>query len=534
VRWPDRSQQVFYNVAADQMITLEMKKPGMPAYGNKPAPNDHPKLFSRVEIEGLSFRHKENDYDDISREGLMPHNLSAEGPALAVGDINRNGLDDLFIGGASGQAAMLFSQRNNGTFTQVNVSILKNDCLSEDVDAAFFDADGDGDSDLYIVRGGNHVAQGDQLLADRLLINNGKGEFSPCMKGSLPDMAYNGSCVRPADYDGDGDLDLFVGSRSLPGSYGLSPRQFLLENDGAGTFMDVTDHRTKDLKNAGMVTDATWLDYEQDGDSDLVLVGEWMKVTLYRNDDGYLTDITGEAGLGETSGWWNCIKVSDVDGDGDLDLVGGNLGLNSMLKATMQEPVEMYVNDFDNNGTLDQVICAYHKGISYPVASLDELAGQVTGLKNKYPSYSDFGGMTVKDIFGTEKLDQSIVKKAVLLESCVFLNHGNGTFIFKVLPKIAQFSPVRDMAVHDFNQDGRGDLVLVGNNYAVRPSIGRYDASYGWCLLGGPDHGYNALMPVESGLRIDGDARKIRPIEVMGKSLLVTAVNDGDLQVVQY
>ncbi|MFC2113094.1 VCBS repeat-containing protein [Bacteroidota bacterium] len=534
VRWPDRSEQVFYDVASDQVFTLVMEKSGLPVLEKEPATNDNVKLFSRVFIEGLEFRHTEDDYVDLTRELLIPHNLSAEGPALAVGDVDNNGLEDLYVGGAKGQAAMLFTQQNDGTFTPVHVPALIEDRFAEDVDAAFFDADGDGDSDLYIVHGGNEMAAGNPLLADRLLINDGKGVFINCKNGSLPLMANNGSCVRPADYDGDGDLDLFVGSRSLPGDYGLSPGQFLLENDGTGIFKDVTDVRTNWLKNVGMVTDASWLDYEQDGDPDLVLVGEWMKVTVYRNDEGHFSDITEEAGLDQTSGWWNCIQVLDVDLDGDLDLIGGNLGLNSALKATIQEPAEMYLNDFDNNGLLDQVICTYHKGKSYPVASLDELSSQITGLKRKYPNYSDFGGKTAKEIFGKEKLDQSIIRRAVLFESCVFINNGNGTFEINVLPKPVQFSPVRDIAVKDFNLDGRLDLVLVGNNYSVRPSMGRHDASYGWCLLGEPDHGYSAMMPLESGLKITGDARKILPIEVMGKQLLVTAVNNGDLQFVRH
>jgi hypothetical protein len=533
VRWPDLSEQVFYDVAADQVITLIMEKSGIPEKGKEPAINDNLKLFSRVEIVGLEFSHKEDDYVDLTRERLMPHNLSAEGPALAVGDVNGDGLEDLFIGGAAGQAAMLFSQGNEGSFTSLQVPLLINDRFTEDIDAAFFDADGDGDSDLYIVRGGNEAAAGDPLLADRLLLNNGNGEFTKCVKGSLPLMANNGSCVRTADYDGDGDLDLFVGSRSLPGSYGLSAPQFLLENDGTGVFKDVTDNRTKGLRKVGMVTDASWLDYDQDGDPDLVLVGDWMKVSVYRNDEGHFTDITGEAGLDETSGWWNCIQVNDVDQDGDLDLIAGNLGLNSLMKATKQEPLEMYVNDFDNNGSIDQVICTYHEGKSYPLASLDQLSAQITGLKKKYPNYSDFGGKTLKEIFGTEKLEQSILRRAVLLESCVFLNNGDGNFKIIELPKQAQFSPVRDISALDFNSDGQPDLVLVGNNYSVRPSVGRYDASYGWCLLG-EDHGYNALMPLESGLRINGDARKMLPIEVMGRQLLVSAVNDGELQLFQY
>jgi len=531
VRWPNRSEQMLYDVPVDQIITLEMNKAEKSVSKNEQK-NDNKKLFSRLRIPGLEYRHKEDAYTDLNRERLIPHNLSAEGPALAVGDINGDGLDDMFVGGAKEQTAMLLTQQSNGTFSPLYVPLFIKDRFTEDVDAALFDADGDGDLDLYIVRGGNEVPVKDPLLTDRLLINDGKGGFKSV--GSLPYMACNGSCVRPADFDGDGDLDLFVGSRSVPGAYGLSPDQFLLENNGNGIFKDVTDIRMKGLKNAGMVTDASWMDYDQDGDPDLVLVGEWMKVCMFRNDDEHFTDITGSTGLDKTSGWWNCLQVADVDDDGDLDLIGGNLGLNSLLKASKQEPVEMFVNDFDNNGSLDQVICSYSNGISYPIASLDELAGQMPGLKKKYPNYSDFGGKTAKDIFGKEKLDQSIIRRAVLFESCLFLNNGDGTFEINKLPQTAQFSPVRDIVVHDFDLDGKNDLVLVGNNYSVRPSIGRYDASYGWCLLGDTGHEFSVLMPVESGLRINGDARKIHSIEILGKHFLVTAINNGYLQIFQY
>jgi hypothetical protein len=257
-------------------------------------------------------------------------------------------------------------------------------------------------------------------------------------------------------------------------------------------------------------------------------------VCIFRNDKGHFTDATEAAGLGETSGWWNCLRVADVNGDGHPDIIAGNLGLNSILKASVKRPVEMYLNDFDNNGSIDQVICSYQDDISYPVASFDELSDQIAGLDKKYPKYSDFGGKTITDIFGKKAIDQSVVKRAVKFESCLFLNNGNGTFKASNLPTYAQFSPVRDIVVSDVNNDGKQDLILTGNDYAVRPSYGRYDASYGWCLLGDSLRNFTTLMPLASGLKITGDARKIVPIDIKGKHFLVAVVNNGDLQIFKF
>jgi hypothetical protein len=530
VRWPDLTVQLIKDVPADKVITLEMKNAAKPVKGNV-KDNEDKKLFSQTLLQGIEYRHQEDPYVEFTREHLIPHSLLTEGPALAVGDLNGDKMEDLFVGGAKGQTSSIFFQQNDGTFKPFVAPVFIKDLYSENVDAAAFDADGDGDLDLYIVHGGSEVMVGNPLLEDRLLINNGKGEFNECEKGSLPFTANNGSCARPCDFDGDGDMDLFVGSRSIPGIYGLPPNQLLLENDGQGHFKDVTDYRMKRMKKIGMVTDACWMDFDQDGDKDLILVGEWMKVCIFRNDKGNFTDVTDKAGLGETSGWWNCVRAADIDGDGDLDLIGGNLGLNSILKASVKEPVEMYLNDFDKNGSLDQVICSYQDGISYPVASLDELISQMPFLEKKFTSYSDFGGKTTKDIFGKKALNQSVLKSAVLFESCLFLNNGNGTFKIKKLPVITQVSPVRDILVRDFDLDGKMDLVLVGNEYSIRPSMGRYDASYGWCLLGDTSQGYKPLMPVISGLIIKGDARRIIPIDVSGKHYLVASVNDGNLQI---
>jgi len=526
VFWPDMSTQTIRDVAADTLIILDKLNAA-----------DHPeinleenemKLFTPVEIPGLNYTHKEDEWVDFYREKLIPHSLAAEGPALATGDVNGDGLQDLFMGGAKRQEAKIFIQQKGGSFKPVSIPVLSREILPDYIDAAFFDADGDGDADLYIVRGGNELQPGDPILTDILLINDGKGNFS---RGAFFNVSHNGSCVVASDFDNDGDIDLFAGSRSVPGAYGLSPEQFLLENDGSGKFTNATGSRSEGLKNIGMVTDAVWIDYDKDGDQDLAVTGEWMKICLFSNDNGYFKEVTTLAGMDETSGWWNTIQATDLDDDGDQDLIAGNLGLNSMLKPSVKEPVEMYLNDYDNNGSIDQVICNYKNGVSYPYASLDELLSQISGLDKKYPAYSDFGGKTIDDIFEKSAIDNSIVKKAVMFESSVFINNGDGTFSKSPLPSMAQFSPIRDIMAGDFNKDGKQDLVVAGNNYAVRPSYGRYDASYGWCLLADSINTYQALLPVNSGLVIKGDARRVVEIDIAGKRYIVAAVNNGELQV---
>ncbi len=527
VRWPDQKEQTLKEVPVNKIITLDISDSAIPPtrYLKK---DKNRQLFTPAKISGLEFRHKEDPNVDFKKEQLIPHSLNSEGPPIAVCDINGDKLEDLFIGGAKDQAAEILIQKQSGSFTQLDVPVFLKESYTEDVDAEFFDADGDGDMDLFIVRGGNELSILNSLQTDLLLINDGNAGFS---RGKWPLISHNGSCVTSCDFDADNDIDLFVGSRSVPGSYGWSPFQYLLENDGKGNFSDVTDSKSVGLRNIGMVTDAQWYDFDNDNDKDLVLVGEWMNVSLFRNDNGYFSDVTKSAGLNQTSGWWNCITTSDIDGDGDLDMIGGNLGLNSILKASTNEPVDMFLDDFDNNGTLDQVICYYHNGISYPIASLDELAAQISGIRKKYPLYSEFGGKTVKDIFGKNAIDKAVKKSAVLFESCIFINNGDGTFKNSKLPIYVQFSPVRDILNYDINHDGKNDLIFAGNNYSESPSLGRNDASYGWCLPGDSDNNFNVLMPVTSGLNIDGDARRIRLINIAGKQYLVAAVNNGNLQV---
>ncbi|MEN8202170.1 MAG: VCBS repeat-containing protein [Bacteroidota bacterium] len=532
VKWPDQARETLYNVQANQQLILDQIN-AIHLTPDSKSDSVIFTLFSSAQITGLEFRHQEDAYMDLDREKLIPHNLSTEGPALAVGDVNGDGRDDLFVGGARGQSGRLFIQDSRGEFQKLQIPQLGMDRFSEDVDAAFFDADEDGDLDLYVVRGGNEELPGSPFLADRLLINDGSGSFKSCHRDALPYLSYNGSCVRPADFDGDGDMDLFLGSRSIPGAYGLSPVQVLLVNKGKGRFTPLPEEQTGGFQHVGMLTDASWGDMDGDGDPDLVVVGEWMRVSLFRNNRNSFTEVTEQAGLDTTSGWWNCISTVDLDQDGDLDLVAGNYGLNSMLKASTDEPVDMYVNDFDGNGTPDQIICSYNDGFSYPIASLDEMRAQIPGLKQQYPSYSAFGGKSVTNIFGPDLVNRSIKKSAVLFESCLFINQGEGTFECIRLPREAQFSPVRDLLAGDFNRDGIPDLILAGNTYSIRPSLGRQDASFGWFLPGSRSNDYEVLLPIESGLRIRGDSRKIRSLNVGENEFIISGNNDDELQILK-
>jgi hypothetical protein len=532
VRWPDLSIQTIKNIQGDKLISLDIQDAVSPVHSPE-INSDLNQIFASVQIDGLQYRHQEDGYSDFFRERLIPHSLSSVGPAMAVGDINGDGLDDLFVGGAPGQTSMIFVQQTKGDFVPLNKLKFSDIALADLVDAAFFDADGDRDLDLIIVHGGNEFPVGDNLLSAQLWMNDGNGSFKEASRTSLPFTANNSSCVRFSDFDKDGDIDLFIGARSVPGAYGWSPNQLLLENDGKGHFIDITDSSASGLKNIGMVTDACWTDYDEDGDSDLILAGEWMNVSIFRNDQRKFTDVTLSAGLNETSGWWNCLEVADIDGDGDWDIIGGNQGLNSILKTSVKEPVEIYLNDFDNNGSPDQIISSFHNGVSYPVASLDELVSQMPDLNRKYPNYSDFAAKTVVDLLGKEKIGKSVVKKAVLFESCLFENNGNGTFSTKKLPVTSQFSPINDILSVDFNSDRNPDLLLVGNNYQERPSLGRQDASFGWCLLGSKSKVFEVLTPVQSGLKVKGDSRKIIGIQIAGKRHLVIGVNNSELQTFQ-
>jgi hypothetical protein len=547
--WPDRRFQVLTNVAADQTLTLSQSDANRgPTAGPSAAPQSHPRplglgslfslprraIFADVTATvGIDFRHQESETFDFNREPLIPHDLSSEGPAIAVGDVNGDGLDDLYVGGAKWQPGVLFLQQRDGTFRVSDQPVFKSDSLFEDVDAEFFDANGDGKPDLYVVSGGHEFSGADDALQDRLYINDGHGNFRRDIN-ALPRMAESGSCVVAGDFNGDGHLDLFVGRHAVTGAYGVSPRSYLLENDGHGHFRDVTQELAPGLVKAGMVTSAAWVDYDHDGRLDLVVTGEWMPVRVFHQENGRFVDRTKEAGLAGTNGWWNSITVTDLNGDGRPDLVLGNLGLNSYLTASPRQPARLYVGDFAHNRSIQPILTVYKGGASYPVAGRDELLRAVPNLGKKYPSYADFGGRPIEDIFPASERRRAAVLEAYDFATSIALNNGNGTFTLRALPMEAQFSPVAAVLAGDFDGDGHTDLLLAGNDFGVPPVFGRYDASYGLMLRGTGDGHFEPVNLTASGLVLEGQVRHIKAARrALGGPLIVVARNNDKLQVLR-
>ena len=530
VVWPDGSYQVRTDLAADQTVTLHQAEAhGQYRYATR-APADP--LFTDVtDAVELDYRHEENAFDDFEREPLIAHKLSTEGPALAVGDVNGDGLDDLYAGGAKWQPGRLLIQQPDGRFEATNQALWKEDAKREDVDAVFFDADGDGDLDLYVVSGGNEFWGEAEALRDRLYLNDGAGRFERA-EWALPDGMYvNGAAVAVGDYDGDGDVDLFVGSRVVARRYGEVPESYLLENDGMGRFTDVTDTIAPDLREVGMVTDATWTDADGDGALDLVVVGTWMPVTVFAQQNGRFVDRTAEAGLAETEGWWNVIKALDADDDGNTDFVVGNLGMNSSLRTDAEGPVRLYLGDFDGDGRTEPILTRYRNGTSYPVAGRDRLAEQLTFIEQKFPTYESFGASTIEEIVPESKLRSATVRKAVTFASAYVANMGDGTYSIHPLPRRAQFAPMYDVWSRDLDRDGHLYLVLGGNFYGVTPAQGHYDASFGAVLRGDGTGQWTALPPVEANLYLEGQIRTLRTLRTAdGSLLLVAARNDAPLQ----
>jgi hypothetical protein len=524
VVWPDDSYQTVSDVKTDQHLKIDHKD----ADGAFDYSQFHHKgnLFSNVNDQfSIPYKHRENKFVEFNREGLLPHMLSAEGPACAVADVNGDGLQDLFAGGGKWQTGKILIQDINGQFIELAQPGLKMDSTMEDVDAVFFDADNDRDHDLFVVSGGNEFSGESTFRLSRLYLNDGKGNFS--RSGRLPDIFMTGSSVSVSDVDSDGDKDLFLGARAIPWRYGVKPDSYLLTNDGSGNFKDETDRLAPALRKFGFVKQSTWADMDGDGHDDLIVAAEWSPVTIMLNKGGKLVPLAmGETGLENTSGWWNTLTPVDFDNDGDVDLIGGNLGLNSRLKASVSEPLRMYVKDFDKNDSIDQVLTHYIHHVEYPFYTRDEMTKQMPYLKKRFLSYRKFAEADFNTMFPESQLKEAERYEARMLETAAIENLGDGKFKVKSLGKAAQFSAVNTVLAGDFDRDDKIDLLLAGNFYPVNIQMGRNDQSYGLYLKGDGKGNFKALPPTESGFFIKGEVRRLIEVDIGGKTCYVAFRNN--------
>ena len=524
VEWPGRRRTVVPRPAADAPMVLQ-ERDATPVPDRPRGPALVPWLAELTQASRLDVRHVENPFVDFDRERLIPKMVSIEGPALAVGDVNGDGLDDAFLGGARDQAGALVVQQRNGQFLPPDTAPFEADAVSEDVGATFFDADRDGDLDLYVVSGGNEFTDGAPALQDRLYLNDGRGHYRKA-EGALPDETAAGARVVAADVDGDGDQDLFVGGRVVPWHYGVAPRSFLLRNDGRGRFTDATDQLAPGLSRVGMVTDALWHDVDGDRRPDLIVVGEWMPITIFRNMGGRLAPLAN-VGLERSHGWWTRIVAADVDGDGRQEFVVGNLGLNTRLRASEREPATLLVKDFDGNGFDEQILACYSEGKSYPIVLRDDLIKALPPLKVRYLNFKDYATQTVDDIFPADQRKDAVALSAYTFATSVVKRTREGRFTVTPLPDEAQLTPVYGIVARDLNGDRTVDLLLAGNFDGFKTDIGRSSFRDGIALRGTGGGAFTPVSSRESGFLVPGQVRDIRPLRSAdGERLLVARNNE--------
>ena len=515
VIWPNSKTQTIKKVALNSTINLSIAD----AKSDYVFRTTQPKALFK-EVKSNFVAHKENDYIDFDYEGLISKMLSQEGPSLAVGDINADGNEDVFIGGAKGQSGKIYVNKGNNSFNVTTQKALDTDATFEDTAASFFDVDGDGDLDLLVGSGGNERTSPENFQ-NRLYLNNGKGIF---VKSTtlIPSASTNVSVIAPYDFDNDGDVDVFVGSRSVPGVYGIDPKHLLLENDGKGNFTNVIDKKAFKINTTGMITDAVWEDIDNDNKKDLILVGDWMAPQIFKNTGRRLSPF--KSNLTNYSGFWNSVQCVDLNNDGKKDFILGNKGTNTPYKATVKNPMKLFTNDFDSNGTIEQITTRSIEGKDMPINLKQELAKQIPSIKKKNLSYADYAKKSVQEIFAQDVITNSLQKTAVIQESVIAINKGNGQFGIKALPAQVQFSTVNTSCVMDVNKDGVLDIILGGNQYEFKPQFGRLDASHGAVLLGNKKGEYSWLPYANSGFFITGEIQKIKVIKNKNNTTAILAV----------
>ncbi|MBA4849655.1 VCBS repeat-containing protein [Emticicia sp. BO119] len=505
--WLSGKQQILTNVATDKLLVLEEKD----AKSTNRSIQSSAPIFKETNT-GIKYIAAGNNINDFKRQTLLINPLSFSSPCMAKADVNGDGLEDIFIGGGSGQPGALHIQGKSGSFTTKTQSAFETDKQSEDADAIFFDANGDTFADLYVASGGyGNMMPNDPLLQDRLYLNDGNGNFTKA-NNALPRMLVSKGCVRVTDINLDGKPDLFVGGRVIPGSYPETPQSYILINQSSGAiarFIDQTDNIGSAVKNIGMVTDAMWYDLNNDKKAELIVVGDWMPIQVFSLDNKKLINVTTTYFEKQYAGLWNKLLLEDFNNDGKMDLLVGNLGVNSQLKATEKEPAELFFKDFDDNGSIDPILCFYIQGKSFPYVTRDELLDQLSIMRTRFPDYKSYADASMTEIFTTEELVE--VKKLTIntLKTTLFICDSKGKFQEKRLPLEAQFSPVFAMSSIDVNTDGKKDLVLAGNINRGRLRFGKYDANFGLVLKGDGTGNFTSVNQQQSGLNLKGDIRSM-------------------------
>jgi hypothetical protein len=497
VEWAHGKIQTVRNPAINSLLTLTEN--GRPVKNLTETRNP---LFVAVN-DKISFVHEENEFNDFKVQTLLPHFLSRSGPCMAKGDVNGDGLEDFFIGGSKGYSGKIYLQGKSNRFRNFSSKELEADSNSEDVDATFFDCDNDGDQDLYVVSGGYEFTPGDEALQDRLYINDGQGNFKK--NNRLPKALVSKSCVRPIDFDRDGDLDLFVAGRLVAGSYPTAPTSFLLENDGKGNMSDVSRNFSGGA-SPGMIADVAVADLNSDGWPDLIMAGEWTSIKVFINNSGKFTEHTEKYITQPSNGWWNKILAADFDKDGDLDFIVGNLGVNTQMKADALNPAQLYYTDIDKNGSIDPILTFFIDGVSYPSPYLDDLISQVPSLRKQFLYYKDYSVATIDSLMPDNSTENVPVLFANKFQSVLLENTGSKLEMVD-LPIQAQFSPIYSILKTDANHDGWDDIILTGNLTQTRVRFGRYDANHGMLFLGDGNCGFKYVPQYESGLKLRGDIR---------------------------
>ena len=523
VKWPDGKIQVIHDIKADQELVLQYKDAVFPeakTLGRESTLKEDPGLLNS------QFIHSDISYDDFKDQLLLPHKLSNEGPCISVGDLNNDGLDDFFIGGAAWFSGAVYFQQKLGNFVQMNQPAFELDKMSEDTASLIFDANGDGFMDLYVVSGSYEMDKDSASLIDRLYLNNGQGQFTK--SDELPLLKNYGSCATAIDFDKDGDMDVFVGARTERGKYPFAASSYLLVNDN-GTFKNLTGPSVNEIENLGMVSDAVATDFDNDGDEDLIIVGEWMPITFLENDNGVFRNRTKEYGFDRTSGWWNTIKQADIDLDGDLDYVVGNLGLNYKFHASKEKPFHIYGSDFDKTGTVDIVLAKDIDNVLFPVRGKMCSTEQMPFIGDKFPSFAGFAEANIMDIYGSSNLSEALHLEVQEFRSVIIRNNSNGKFNLEPLPLEAQYAPINGIICHDFNDDGYQDLILAGNKYEAEVETSRADAGTGLLLKGNKDGVFEAVTSRESGFFVPRNIKAVEKVVTETGVVVLAGENNGPL-----